>query len=176
MKNENDFVKLTAAKLEVTRTLPAKPERVWEYLVDPDLRKLWFCAGETGDQPGGDFVMDFDHTRISDSAPPEGVECGSGPVTMKGTIVTFDPPKVLAYSWPEENGPGTLVTIRLEPKGDDTHLHLVHERLHNAEFLKGASAGWHAHLDLLVDLVSDRPRRDFWIHYAALKSEYDQRV
>lgn len=175
MSESNDLVKrLSPTKLEVTRVLPASPERVWEYLVDPELRQRWFCAGETGSRPGEPFVMDFDHSRLSAHAPPEGIECGD-PVTMHGSIVTFDPPNELAYNWPDDSdGPGTLVTIRLTQTGENTELRLTHERLTNPEFFTGASAGWHAHLDLLFDLVSGNERRDFWLHYASVKSEYDK--
>jgi uncharacterized protein YndB with AHSA1/START domain len=95
---------------------------------------------------------------------------------MKGTIVTFDPPNVLSYNWPEEHGQGTIVTIRLTAEGEGTRLHLSHERLANPEFKKGASAGWHAHLDLLVDELNGDQRRDFWKHYEVLKDQYDQRI
>ena len=175
MKNENEFAKVTmAATLEITRLLPATPERVWDYLVDPELRKLWFCAGETGSQAGEPFVMAFDHSRISESAAPEGIGCGD-PIEMEGTITQFEPPSTLAYEWPGEDGLATLVTIRLKPENEGTRLDLTHERLVSSEFRKGASAGWHAHLDLLVDLTNQRPARDFWLHYGKLKLEYDRR-
>ena len=174
--NESDFVRLTApAKLEIERILPASPERVWEYLVDPELRKQWFCAGETGTQPGEPFVMDFDHSRLSTEKPPADMDCGD-PITMQGTILTFEPPKVLSYNWPEEDGSGTIVTIRLEAEGENTRLHLSHERLENPEFKKGASAGWHAHLDLLLDLIREGHARDFWLHFATVKEEYNSRI
>jgi len=176
MTIENDFARLVSPQaLEIARVLPAPVDRVWEHLVDPELRKLWFCAGATGTRPGDDFVMDFDHSRISDSDPPPEIGCGD-PVVMTGTIVTYDAPSVLAYSWPEEHGTGTIVTIRLKQDGDNTTLTLSHDRLSNPEYQKGASAGWHAHLDLLVDVMNGNERRDFWIHYAALKKQYDQRM
>lgn len=174
--NEQDFAKLTGpAKLEIVRILPATPERVWEYIVDPELRQKWFCAGATGDRPGQEFVMDFDHSRISNSPPPADVECGD-PIVMRGTILKYDRPFEFAYSWPEADGKGTIVTIKLAADGENTRLHLVHERLENPEFKKGASAGWHAHLDLLVDVAANAEVRDFWLHYAGLKAEYDQRM
>ncbi|MEL6108441.1 MAG: SRPBCC family protein [Planctomycetota bacterium] len=177
MNDQNGFAKLTSpTKLEITRLLPASQRRVWDYLVDPELRKLWFCAGETGSGPGEPFVMDFDHSRLSTQQPPEGIECGD-PITMHGMIVTFDPPKELSYNWPDESdGPGTLVTIRLSERDGATELHLTHERLTGPEFRTSASAGWHAHLDLLVDLASGNEPRDFWAHYAQLKSGYAAQV
>ncbi|GGY40017.1 SRPBCC family protein [Parvularcula lutaonensis] len=168
-------VQLEEDQLEIRRRLPALPERVWEYLTDPALRKRWFCAGETGNEVGGTVVFDFDHSRISASPPPKTVGCGD-PITFEGTITAYDPPRLLAFSWPEESGASTHVTITLTPDGDGTVLHLLHTRLVRDEHRWGAAAGWHAHLDLLVDLVSGCEARDFWVHYAPLEEMYWKRV
>jgi len=174
--NDQDFAKIVLpAKLEITRLLPADPDRVWEFLVDPELRKLWFCAGETGSAPGEPFQMAFDHTLLSESEAPADSGC-SEPMVMTGTIVTFDPPKELTYEWPGENESTTLVTICLQAEEDGTRLNLTHERLVNPEFKRGASAGWHTHLDLLVDLTNGKPTRDFWVQYNQLKKVYDERI
>jgi uncharacterized protein YndB with AHSA1/START domain len=62
----NEYAKFSEPTvLEITRELPASCQQVWEYLVDPELRQKWFCAGATGAAPGEEFVMDFDHSRIS---------------------------------------------------------------------------------------------------------------
>ena len=169
----NDKANFTGpAQLEITRTLPAKRERVWEYLTDPDLRQKWFCAGETGSKAGEPFVMDFDHSRISNAAPPN---CGCGdPVVMAGTILIFEPPQKLSYRWPGQvEEEDSIVTIELAEAGDQTQLTLIHSKLTNPEFQQGASAGWHTHLDLLVDLTEGKPARDFWVHYDQIKSQYE---
>lgn len=173
--SDRDFVKLGGAKLEIERVLPASLDRVWQYIVDPELRQQWFCAGATGSRPGEEFVMDFDHSRISTSKPPSEIECGD-PVVMRGEILKYEAPFLFSYLWPENDGPGTVVTIKLAAEGENTRLHLTHERLVDPEFKKGASAGWHAHLDLLVDVVGGEPVRDFWLHYSAIKAEYDERI
>ena len=172
----DEYARMVApAQLEIVRELPASCERVWEYLTDPELRKKWFCSGATGSKSGEEFVMEFDHTRLSTSAPPEGLDCGS-PV-VHGTIVTFEPPHRLSYRWPgESDDDESIVTIELTQRGENTRLHLVHSKLTNPEFQKGASAGWHAHLDLLLDLVEGKETRDFWVHFGKLKSEYDERI
>ena len=151
----HEYAKFVApAQLEIIRDLPASCDRVWEYLTDPELRKQWFCAGATGSKPDEEFVMDFDHTRLSTSAPPAGFECSGEPVVVRGTIITFEPPHKLAFRWPGESDEDeSIVTIELTQQGENTRLHLVHSKLTNPEFQKGASAGWHAHLDLLVDLI-----------------------
>ena len=66
------------------------------------------------------------------------------------------------------------MTIRLSEEGENTRLVLTHDRLSSPDYQQGASAGWHAHLDLLSDLMEDRPTRDFWIHFASVKSHYSE--
>ena len=173
----NSPAKFTApATLEIVRVLPATCQRVWEYLVDPELRQKWFCAGERGNQAGEPFVMAFDHRRLSTSAPPEGTDCGDA-VTVHGTIIEFQPPHKLSYHWPgDDEDDASVVTIELTAEGDNTRLHLIHSKLTNPEFRKSASAGWHAHLDLLLDVVQDQDARDFWVHYGELKAQYDAQV
>lgn len=167
--------RLDEDRLEIERFLPASPERVWEYLTDPELRQKWFCAGATGTAEGEPIVFDFDHSRISrEPAPPK--HQGSDKVVFEGTITAYDPPRLLAFSWPEQDGEGTHVTINLTPKGDGTRLHLQHTKLKRADYKSGAAAGWHTHLDLLADLVNGREARDFWVHYAPLEEMYEKRV
>ena len=175
---ENQYAKFVApTQLEIIRELPATRDRVWQYLVDPELRQKWFCAGATGSDAGEEFVMDFDHSRISPSPPPESLGCAADPQVVRGTILTFDPPNKLAYRWPgETDDDESIVAIELTQVGENTRLHLVHSKLSNPDFQKGASAGWHAHLDLLVDLIEGVETRDFWVHFQKLQAEYEQRV
>ncbi len=171
---KSELAKMTGpSQLEITRILPATCERVWEYITNAELRQKWFCAGETGSQPGEPFEMDFDHSRISTSSPPEGIGCGK-PVVMRGEIVQFNPPHILSYRWPgNADEEESLVTIELTQVGDHTRLHLIHSQLSQPEIKLGASAGWHAHLDLLVDLTNGCEARDFWVHYEQVKAEYE---
>ncbi len=140
--------------------------------MNPELLKKWLCGCETGLAQGESFVTDFDHTRISDSAPPEDIECGNESIQIRGEIVEFDPANKLVNDWPHDKGPDTVITVKLIAMDSGTLLKLTHARLTSEEFRKGASAGWHAHLDLLLDLRSQQPAPDFWLHYAGLKAEY----
>ena len=40
----------------------------------------------------------------------------------------------------------------------------------------GVSAGWHAHLDILVDRVSGREPGPFWSTWSRLRAEYADRL
>jgi uncharacterized protein YndB with AHSA1/START domain len=170
-------VKLTApGRIEMTRALPGTQEKVWSYLVESDLRQKWFCAGEIEPREGGKIIFDFDHTRISKAPPPEKY-AHQTKVRFEGTVLAYDPPHHLAFTWPESSGMDhTTVTIRLKQIEGGVELHLVHENLHNREYRIGASAGWHAHTDILEDLLADRPATDFWPLHIALEEEYESLV
>ncbi|MEO1658823.1 MAG: SRPBCC family protein [Pseudomonadota bacterium] len=168
-------VQLYDDHLTIERNLPAPPEKVWEYLVNPELRQKWFCAGATDDNVDGTIHLDFDHSRISNQTPQGLTDCGE-PVLMKGTLTAFDPPHRLAFIWHESEGGETHVTITLTARDGGTTLHLVHDRIADAEHKWGVSAGWHAHLDLLVDLISGQPARDFWGHYGPLEAMYKELI
>jgi len=45
--------------IRFVRLLPGPIERVWEYIVDPDRRQKWFCAGDFELRPGGAAISIF---------------------------------------------------------------------------------------------------------------------
>ena len=168
-------VKLTApTRLEVVRLLPGPIDRVWAYLTRSELRAQWLCAGEVEEKVGGKIVFAFDHRRLSSTPAPDRHK-DQQTVTFEGEILRHEPPHVLAFRWPEEDGAGTIVTISLATVADGVRLHLVHEKLEKADHRNGAAAGWHAHLDLLHDALSGRTVRDFWLHYTPLEAQYEAR-
>ncbi|MEO1043216.1 MAG: SRPBCC family protein [Pseudomonadota bacterium] len=157
--------------LVIERHLPAPPDKVWAYLVDPTLRERWFCGGATDDKVGGRILFDFDDSKISGSEPSPDSDCGDNP-TFEGTLTDYDPPHHIAFTWPEQDSDGTHVSITLSATTTGTKLRLVHEQLKRDDYKSGVSAGWHAHLDLLVDLASGHAPRDFWEHYRPLEDKY----
>ena len=92
-------------------------------------------------------------------------------------ILVYEPPHRLDFSWPSEQGnPPTEVSVQLSERDGQVHLLLRHTRLESAEFINGASAGWHAHLDLLEDNLYGRKVTDFWPLHTALEDEYAKRL
>lgn len=174
MKTFDPATLASPTSLELVRELPAPPERIWEFLINPDLRKRWFCGGETDPRVGGGMAFEFDHRRLSKSPPPDKDSCAEA-VSFTGTVTVWDPPRQLAFLWPGEEGADTLVTITLEAIEGGARLHLVHERLNSTGDRTGAAAGWHAHMDLLADLLSDQKPRDFWKIYVPLEADYRER-
>ena len=158
--------------LEIFRDLPGPIERVWDYLTKSELRQKWLCAGDVSPEVGGPIVFVFDHTRLSARPTPD-THKGGGDHHMVGEIRAYDPPHHLAFSWPSgENEAPTEVVIRLTETETGVRLHLRHEKLMTNEYKSGASAGWHTHLDILGDLLNDRPGRDFWDHFLPLEQDY----
>ena len=158
--------------LEIFRDLPGPIERVWNYLTKSELRQKWICAGDVSPEVGGTIVFDFDHTRLSARPTPKSHE-GGGDQHMVGTVLVYDPPHHLAFSWPsaEAEAP-TEVVIKLTETEAGVRLHLRHEKLMTKDYKSGASAGWHTHLDILGDILSDRDGRDFWDHFLPLEETY----
>ena len=129
------------SELRFTRQFDAQPEKVWQFLVDPEKRKLWFCGGSTDEHAGGEIVFEFDHRRLSESAPP--AKYASEEVaTHRGEILEYDAPTRLAFTWFESAGADfSTVEISLEPLGDEsTQLHLVHKGVVGREMLVGVFA------------------------------------
>lgn len=163
--------------LEIVRTLPGPIGRVWDYLTIGELRAKWFAGGETEGRPGGRLLFEFDHRRISQSPPPEKYKDHGGAITAEARIEEYDPPHRLVFTWPEaDSAPDSRVIITLSEQGDKVRLHLRHERLEIAATRPGIAAGWHAHLDLLKDLLEGRHARDFWPHHTALEAAYEEEI
>lgn len=73
-----------------------------------------------------------------------------------GTYREIDPPRSLVFTWiweDDEDARETLVSIRLEARGEVTSLVLTHERLPLEVDCMGFEAGWNANLARLAKLV-----------------------
>lgn len=162
--------------VQFERMLPGPIERVWDHFAKPELRQKWFCGGKTDQKAGGTLTMEFDHSRLSQSPPPEKY-AGEAVSRFDCEILVFEPPHRLEFTWPsEQDNPPTQVSVTLREEGDKVRLILRHWRLERGDFLIGAMAGWHAHLDLLEDNLERRRARDFWPHHMALEAEYEAQL
>ncbi|MEL7446448.1 MAG: SRPBCC family protein [Pseudomonadota bacterium] len=164
-------------RLEFVRHFDAKPEKVWQFLVDPAKRKLWFCGGSTDDHVGGKIEFAFDHRRISETSPPEKY-ASEEVVVHYGEILEYDPPKRFAFTWFEAEDEGSsTVEISLRPLGESaTEMHLVHRGVVGRDMLIGVFAGWHAHFDLLAEVLVGPRQSDFWVIDQALEVKYAEMI
>ena len=159
------------ATLQIRRLLPGPIERVWAYLTESELRRQWLASGAMPSQPGApfEFVWRNDELACPPSPRPAGFPEEN---RMQCLIRECDPPHRLAFTW----GTDSEVSIELTPRGKQVELTLVHRRLPDRDSTLSVSAGWHAHLDILVALVGDVPAPPFWDAWQRLRQEYERRL
>ena len=146
--------------LRLERMLPGPIERVWAFLTESTKRAAWIAAGDMDLRIGGRVQLIFDHDRLSPEkeAVPEKYQDNCA-ATMDGTITRIDAPRLLAYTWGEDDGSDSEVCFELTEVGDEVKLVLTHERLVGHDQIVGVSAGWHAHIAILIDVLKgDTPR------------------
>lgn len=159
------------ATLTIRRLLPGPIDRVWAYLTDSDLRRQWLAAGEMELKVGApfEFVWRNDELNGSAGARPDGF---SEEHRLQSRITAIDPPHILAFEWEGTGG----VEIALEEQGEDVMIVVTHCRVTDPKTLRGVSAGWHAHLDVLTAVVKGTPAKPFWANWQQLRAEYDVRL
>jgi uncharacterized protein YndB with AHSA1/START domain len=158
--------------VRIERTLPGPIERVWSYLTESDMRAQWLASGDMKLEPGApvEFVWRNDELGGGAEHRPEGVPEER---RMQCAVVRADPPRLLVIRWGES---GSEVTFELEPRGAEVQLTLTHRRLPDRANLLGVSAGWHAHLELLIARLHGATPPSFWKTWTALRTAYDQRL
>lgn len=159
------------------RLLPGPIERVWAYLTDSEKRGKWLATGATEPRAGGSVEFHFKHADLSaeKETPERWKECENG-VSFSGTVTRYEPPHVLAYTWPEESGDESEVTFELFERGGDVLLVLTHRRLADRKTMVGVAGGWHTHLGVLSDNLRGVEPRPFWTNAARNDAVYEQRL
>lgn len=131
-------------KLEITRTLPGPPERVWRAFTDPAELTAWFwphlaAVVEVDLRVGGGY-------RITATNGP------TDDFGISGEYVSLEPPHRLVFTWRWHGEPAeTLVTIELAAGAGpgNTVMTLVHERFTDQAARDAHAQGWSDCLDRL---------------------------
>ena len=175
----NDYgERLDPSSVRFERLLPGPIERVWAYLTEGDKRARWLCGGATELRPGGHVDMHFHNaslTQAGNAGRPAKYADIPDKVSVTGTVVSCDPPRRLTYTWNFEDT-ASEVTYELSEQDDKVLLVLTHRKLSSSEEMLDVCAGWHTHLDILADVLSDREPPPFWQTHAALEAEYKNRL
>ena len=159
------------ATLKIQRLLPGPIERVFAYLTESDLRRQWLASGEMDMKIDASVELVWRNDELSD--PPGRRPEGFGEEhRMACTVTEIDPPKKLSITWGSTGG----VTFELEPVGNRVLLTLTHHRVLDQSVLLNVSAGWHAHLDVLVARMNGVAPAPFWDVWAGLKKDYEKRL
>jgi uncharacterized protein YndB with AHSA1/START domain len=130
-----------AVRLE--RRLPDPPDVVWRAITDREQLKAWFPCDVIVE--GGRWEAG---AAIAFPFPPGVID-----MTLTGTVLTVDEPRLLVYTW------GDAETLRFElyPDGDGTRL-VLSDQLEPGWAARNA-AGWEDCLDRLAGLA---PRPGAW--------------
>ncbi|MCF3649279.1 SRPBCC family protein [Synoicihabitans lomoniglobus] len=161
----------TPAEVRLVRTLPGPIERIWDYLTDPAKRALWFAGGPMEPCEGGKMLLKFQHKNIApEETPPEAYqEVHETGFEMPGTILRWEPPRVLTYTFDEDSD----VTFELTAQGQYVVLVLTHRaRGGDVPSIPGYAAGWHSHFAILIAQLAGETVPPFWATHAKLKAEY----
>lgn len=168
-----DYGKLSAPRtITIQRVLPGTVERVWQYVTDSDLRRKWLAAGVMDLHPDTTFEFVWRNDDLTDPPGTKPADFGDEH-RMTCRITAVEAPTHIAFTWGER---GAHVDIRLEKRGTGVLLTLVHSALPDRAAMVGVSAGWHAHLDVLVALAEDRRPEPFWDAFHRVKAEYEARL
>lgn len=128
------------ATLMFRRVYPHRPEHVWDAIATPAGLSGWLMCTHAviEERVGGRFEMI--------SGPPG--------YRSTGTILAWDPPRLLEYEWnvapvPEmPRGERAIFRYELTPDGDSTRLLVTYRRI-TRETARGFLPGLHAFLDRL---------------------------
>ena len=143
----------TSVRREIA--IGARPETVWEFLVQPEKATRWMGEAASLDAlPGGEYR----------------VEVIPGQVAV-GEFVEVDPPHRLVWTWgwTEESesrvAPGsTRIEVELEPDGDGTLLRFTHGGLPDADATSSHAHGWDHYLERLEIVARGNDAgRDPWL-------------
>jgi len=154
--------------LRIQRRLPGPIERVWAYLTDSDLRRQWLASGTMPLQAGASFELVWRNDELSMSADerPDGFAAESRATCQ---FIEVEPLRRMRYIWP---GVGE-VSMELEAAGSDVLLTVTHRQLVGERLILNVSAGWHAHLALLVARLDNTVAPSLWATWKKVRAEYE---
>jgi uncharacterized protein YndB with AHSA1/START domain len=156
--------------VEFKRLIPGPLELAWEFLTKRENLKTWFADLTLEPRLGGAVDVHFDPDT-----------CGGCSAGVRGVVREFRPPHVVAFTWIQlkaqpdgsmrERDEGE-VRFELAERGDKVLLTLLHSRL-TTDQLIAHSAGWHAYLQNLESLMSERGRIDFMAVAGRVRPGYE---
>ncbi len=138
------------------RHYPRPPETVWAALTQPERLADWMGQSRVEPRVGGRIEMMIGHAR-----------------PMHGTILQWEPPRVLAFTWSNEDSPDAVVRYELSADGGGTRLVFTHQRMPH-ESCALMLPGWHFLLNALGGALAGMPLVKEAPTWLALQGRYVQ--
>ncbi|EFI52733.1 SRPBCC family protein [Afipia sp. 1NLS2] len=132
---------------QIKRVFDHEQNVVWHMLTEPQALVQWLAPGSIDLRLGGVVHIDF---------------ADSGTV-IDSTVLEFDPPSLLAYSWSNDDEPERRLRWELRAVETQTQL-LLTISLPVTEDIAKACAGFDAHLEMLAAALENVPIR-FPVNY-----------
>jgi uncharacterized protein YndB with AHSA1/START domain len=157
---------MTDATLDVTgakpavrleRHLPDPPAVVWQAITERDQLKAWFPC---------DVIVEDGRWTVG-AAITFPFPAAVLDMTLTGTVLAVDEPRLLSYSWGEE-----VLSFELRPEGEGTRLVLTDQL--PAGWAARNAAGWDECLDRLAGLAAEP---DAWQRrFAVYSTAFEPRI
>lgn len=143
------------------RRYDASPDELWSALTEPERLGRWLAdVAELELRVGGRFLLQWRE--------------GDGTQETDGTILAFEPGRLLELNWTYPGEPDSVARFELRPDGEGTILVLDHRGLPPGA-IAGYGAGWHSHLDSLAAHLSGG-RADWSARFRELGPAYERKA
>jgi uncharacterized protein YndB with AHSA1/START domain len=120
------------------RRLNKPIDKVWAALTIPERIADWFTDMR--------FIPDLRLGARVDIYFPD----DDPPYQMReGVVVALEPPRLFAWTWPEDSHPNSVVRCELAPDGDGCVLTFTQSGM-GKKYLTSVAGGWHVFLDGLA--------------------------
>lgn len=134
-----------------------KQDTVWRMLTEPPQFVRWLAPGSIELRKGGRVHIDF----------------GDSGVVIDSTVLAFNPPRLLAYSWSSGDGASRPLRWELDAVDRGTALTLT-VQVSAGEDIAKACTGFEAHLDMLAAALEGVPIRFPFDRYLAARRAYQE--
>jgi uncharacterized protein YndB with AHSA1/START domain len=140
--------------LRYERRYPRPIETVWAALTDPARLGEWLGAARVEPQVGGRYELFIDRKR-----------------PMTGRVLTWEPPRLLEFSWDTGDAPPSTVRCELTAEDAGTRLVFTHKGV-GFVWIALVLPGWHHLLERLASLLAGMVQNDSMERWRELQASY----
>ena len=142
------------ATVHFERWIDAAIDAVWDAISTDEGLEAWLAPAKVNLVADGEVNIDFGEEGLAG-----------------GAIIELIPGQVLEYNWAFPGEPDSILRIELEAREGGTTLRLNHRLLPSDQAI-GYGAGWHAHIDQLVQVVTGQEVADWMQRFTELLPQY----